>query len=259
MEKFCAEQFYGIACSIEELKCRFKEIKTVEGEHVANFATYFNNIGEDCGKIGLLHSRKAAQRAASDMTGNPTEQIKFHLRALTDLIKSEMEEHLFFWVPLTRAEFYGMTGRIILGDQCVDRFSQSGISTEVEHAARCFALGQNTACAFHLMRVCEAGVRALALALGYQWEANPNWGKFFKQYDVQLGTNPTKHVEPWISHADFLEAAGGNLRAAKDAWRNDTMHLEKSYDEREARHLLTVIPSFMRQIASRIDESGIFL
>lgn len=229
--------------------------------HRASIKQMSQQLASMLEKICCHQSAKAAARFGEKLSSaNISVEVANALSAeLRAFIFEEMKTQVFFWTPPHRASWHGKTGREILGDECTGRFPNSDIANEAEQAAKCFAFGQYTACAFHLMRVCEAGVRALALAIGYDWAQSPNWGKFYKQYDAQLATNPTKHAEPWLSHAAFLEATGGNLRAVKDAWRNDTMHLDKTYDEDQAHHLLVVVPSFMRLIASRINEDGQFV
>ncbi len=266
MNKFAAQLFLNIGNSLKYLeneqpasgtsdldqemaRCR---INTAKG--------MFERVSGLLNEIGCPLSSRAALRLSSDRDCTvPGEKRAIRLDEFRKLIFDEMSQHLFFWVPPDRASWHGKTGRQILGDECVNRFSKSDVANEAEQAAKCFAFGQYTACVFHLMRISEAGVKALALAIGYEWNQYPNWGKFFKQYDAQMATSPTKHVEPWLTHSQFLEDAGGNLRAVKDAWRNDTMHLDKVYDEDQARHLLAVIPSFMRHLSSKIDESGQFV
>jgi hypothetical protein len=232
-------------------------------EYRLNIADMMRRLAKELSEIGCHVAASAATRLGSScsyVTSLPSaDAFKARTDELRNIIFDEMKSQKFFWMPISRVSWHEKTGRNLLGDECADRFIKSGIENEMERAAKCFAFGQYTACVFHLMRICEAGVRALAKATGYDWDQCPNWGKFYKQYDVQLATNPTKHVEPWLSHADFLESVGGNLRAVKDAWRNNTMHLEKTYDEEQSHHLLTVVPSFMKQLSSQVDEDGNFV
>ena len=54
-----------------------------------------------------------------------------------------------------------------------------GMSFEIDEAAKCLALGRPTACVFHLMRVMEIAVRAVARCLGVPDPMRPaekNWG-----------------------------------------------------------------------------------
>jgi len=255
MERFSAEQFYAISCSLEELKCRWesKGITLVQGEHVDNFAKMFHEIGQKCESIGLIYSRKAAERAVADMKGNPAEQIKFHLRALAESIKSEMEEHLFLWVPDRRSEWYSKDAESILGQQCCDRFKS--IQRDTEEAAKCYAVGRFTASAFHLTRATEAGVKALAKAINYQ-PPNDNWTLVFRQMGNEFKLPNNQRPAHWQTHGYFLEEIWADLRAVSKAWRNNIAHLVDVYTEEDAKELLAQIPLFLRHLATKMDENG---
>jgi hypothetical protein len=221
-------------------------------------------IANDCEAIGLKESagfiRRFVMRLRDGLNELPV--IREKCADLKALLRSEMDSNLFFWVPGDRASFYGKTGRDVLGEDCVNRFAKLDIANETEQATKCFAFGQYTACAFHLMRVCEAGVHAFGTAIGFKWGINPNWGKMFDEFDKQMGAyerNPNSPTGAWISHKDYLKETAGNLRAVKNAWRNNNMHLDKTYDESQAKHLLIVVPAFMKQLASKIDEDGNFI
>lgn len=219
-----------------------------------------SSISRNLQDIGCPLSANAAMRLSTSLISLEGEGKADRIEEFKELIADEMRQHLFFWVPPHRAGWFGQTGAAILGDECSNRFRRSAITFEMEKAANCFAFGEFTACAFHLMRVSEAGLRAFGAAIGFRAAANPNWGHVFKYYDEKSAFPRKQRTEfPWKEHGDFLEEIGGSLRAVQNAWRNDTMHLERNYDEESAKHLLVVIPAFMRKLASKIDENGEFM
>jgi hypothetical protein len=60
------------------------------------------------------------------------------------------------------------------------RFAKAGVF-ELDEAAKCLALGRPTACVFHLMRLMEIGIGAVARCLQIPDPVKPserNWGKF---------------------------------------------------------------------------------
>lgn len=254
MLKFSAERYVSLGSAL----------KRMEAAGTSNFeaeSKLFLTISQKLEEIGCTQAARAAIRLSSDIIGIVGGEAKAsRLEEFKNLITDEMSSHLFLWVPSNRAKWYQKTGRDILGDECVDRFSKARLSVEAEKAAKCFAFGQFTACAFHLMRVTEAGLRAFGAAIEFRSEADPNWGQVFSFYDLKCAVRRKDRTAfPWKEHSDYLEEIGGYLRAVKDAWRNSTMHLERSYDEDDAAHLLAVIPPFMRKLASRIDEGGAFV
>lgn len=210
-----------------------------------------------CGEIGLTQSALSCERMA-DMLAEETRSVIIQSRIdeLCSLIASEMSFHLFLWVPAHRAQFYNKTAGDLLGEHATIFFPS--VSKDAEESVKCYSVGRFTACAFHLMRVTEAAVRAFGIAIGFKAGNNPNWGKIFERYDAQLAMPPNNRPKPWDAEGEFLKAVGGDLRAVKSAWRNPTMHLDKSYDEEDATKLLVVIPALMRNLSKKIDKDGIF-
>jgi hypothetical protein len=47
-----------------------------------------------------------------------------------------------------------------------------------------------------------------------------------------------------------------SLDAVKNPWRNATMHVENKYVPEEAEHIFAAVKGFMKELASRMDESG---
>jgi hypothetical protein len=75
----------------------------------------------------------------------------------------------------------------------------SAVTFEIDEAAKCFALGRSTASVFHLMRVMEVGIRAVARCLSIPdptRAAERNWGSILRQIKADLdahgGAAPTK-------------------------------------------------------------------
>ena len=183
------------------------------------------------------------------------QEFKIRIEELQEIITSEMESHLFLWMPPHRGEFYRKTAEDILGQEGVSRFKN--VVYEVEEATKAFAFARYTACAFHLNRMTEAGIKAFGKAIGHV-PKDDNWGRVFGEFEDQMKLPPKQRTQPWwTTHGDFLMEVSGDLRAVKNAWRNEVMHLDAVYSEEHARHLLAVIPAFMKHIATKMDENGV--
>jgi hypothetical protein len=135
---------------------------------------------------------------------------------------------------------------------------------ELDEAAKCLALSRPTACVFHLMRIMEIGIRAVAQCLGIPdpvRASDRNWGKILeaikKELDAHRGQAPTKQ---WMAHpssdGSFFDEVYVSLDAVRIAWRNATMHVEKKYTDDEAEHVLVAVKGFMMKLVSRCDENG---
>lgn len=59
------------------------------------------------------------------------------------------------------------------------------------------------------------------------------------------------------AEADLFSEMYAMLDAVKNAWRNQTMHIDQKYTEEEAEMIFIAVKHFMQKIASRMDENGL--
>lgn len=213
---------------------------------------------DDLDKIGCQLSAAAFRRLVADKDKSFLgSQLAARLSEMACNLDEELSQKLFFFVPIHRAAWHSKAGRDILGDDCITHYPNTDVGTEAEHAAKCYAYGEYTACAFHLMRVCEIGVRAFGLAIGYT-TVNPNWGNVFQFFDDQMAKFPAQRSPQWIANTDFVNDVAGHFKAVKNTWRNSTMHVDRTYTEQQAQDLLTVVAGFMKILSSKVDKNGQF-
>ncbi len=77
---------------------------------------------------------------------------------LVSRFEDELKSHHFFYIPQGRFAHYMQP--VAFGVEVTTKFPTA--SADIEEAGNCYAVGRNTACVFHLMRVMEIGIRALA-------------------------------------------------------------------------------------------------
>lgn len=163
---------------------------------------------------------------------------------------AEFEGRLMLGVSPSVAQFY--EPKIpLFGASFANRFNQY----DLEEAAKCLALGRATACAFHLMRVVETGLRAVHTCLGISVALvgnDRNWGTILQRIRTDLKGRP----KDWAERATFDEIYA-LLDSVKGRWRDPTMHVEEKYTEEEARRLFQTVHNFMERLADRMDESGL--
>ena len=126
-------------------------------------------------------------------------------------------------------------------------------------AGKCFALHRYTAVVFHLMRMLEIGIAGVARCLSIPDPTKPslqNWGTILQAIKNEM-VKQTKETE-WNDPGDkrFFEDVYASLDAVRNAWRNAAMHVENKYTEEEADTIYRAVRSFMRKLASRLDEQG---
>jgi hypothetical protein len=127
---------------------------------------------------------------------------------------------------------------------------------------RCIALEVNTAAVFHLMRVAEFGLRALArdrriqIPKGKPLELG-SWEDIIKELEKSEelihGYKATLVREQQF---EFYHSALMELRRFKNVWRNNIMHAREEYGREEALGVLHHVCPFMQILASRISETS---
>jgi hypothetical protein len=115
--------------------------------------------------------------------------------------------------------------------QVADRFPSA--THDIAEAGKCFALGLGTATVFHLLRVMEIGLRALAVPLGIPYA--PSWDSYLRQINARVADDHKTKNEEWKKDEPFYRDLAGDLLTVKTAWRNPTMHVKGSTHDRGGR------------------------
>jgi hypothetical protein len=195
---------------------------------------------------GHLAGRYPTYENLSRGLGDISTTLKREL-ILTKLLAFSVSEQEYFAPaePLFRKEF---EAKFISG------------AAELDEAAKCLALGRSTACVFHLMRLMECGLKATAACLGTPAPTSGgdrNWGNVLAS--VKGAIDEKSKTKTWANPTvdrDFFSEAYVSLDAVRVAWRNTTMHVEKTYTDDQAKHVLLAVKGFMTKLASRLDENG---
>jgi hypothetical protein len=202
-------------------------------------------------KMGLPFSAKLLRQWATGTGGLPKSEIL--LPELQRRIEDEIQSVLWLYVPREKSKFY--RGSAAFGAEVAAAFPST--SYDIEEAGKCFALNRYTACSFHLMRVIEVGLRSLGKALNdpdLDPKKNPSWERLLGKCDKELRKPLQERSQEWKTDELFFSTSTANLRAIKDAWRNPTLHVERSYHEEEAQEVYSAIRSFMRHLATKLAE-----
>lgn len=124
-------------------------------------------------------------------------------------------------------------------------------------AVDCWALGHGTAAVFHLMRVLEYGIEALARNVGRE-PGIQNWQNIIDQIECEI-RHLGKTLPSGKGKSDrmrFLSEAAKEFVYFKDGWRNYVSHNRATYDEHQARSVLEHVRSFMTVVAEQLSEES---
>ncbi len=163
---------------------------------------------------------------------------------LANRIKDELISMEFYYVPTNCVDFYKENQ---FSEAMINRFGDS--IYDMEEAGKCFALGRHTACAAHLMRVIESGLKELKSSLGIQ-KHTPTWDAIIKALrDYEEPLNPKTHKAEKVKLQEII----ARVYPIKDAWRNPTQHIERRYSEEEAREVFDASKNFMKILCEYLD------
>lgn len=163
---------------------------------------------------------------------------------LVSRIKDELEQQNFYRVSPEDLSLYGQ--RELFGGQVAKKFK--GTSADIESAGNCLALGQPTACVFHLMRAMEVAVRQLGRRLKVTITPQTTWRHMTGQMDAKIKNMSEKTGQQKRKKNDWEEARA-NLHHVGSVWRNNTMHPATSYTPSQARDILAAVRIFMGRLA----------
>jgi len=111
-----------------------------------------------------------------------------------------------------------------------DRFSDAVY--DIQESANCRALSRPTACVFHLMRVLEVGLNALALDLKIPWPNRNDWQDVINAIEGKIKEIEKGSIkfEGWHEKRQFYADAATQFTHFKDGWRNYAIHFHAVYD-----------------------------
>ena len=170
--------------------------------------------------------------------------------ALRETMEDELRNKLMVLVPNLKAEYCDK--KDAFGEAVGKAFSSS--DEDMKEAGNCYALGLNTACVFHLMRVLEKGLRAMAESLTIAWRLE-DWGRIIERMEPVIAAIDKQEKTPQkISDQQFYGEAAIQFRYFKNAWRNHVMHANVRYDAEAALRIMEHVCAFMQRLSERLSE-----
>lgn len=193
-------------------------------------------------------------------------------RLQADIIGA-LENRQFLKVPDDRLNFipyfkgkqpHGGTMDII-GPKVMSAFPSA--TDDFMEAGNCLAADCNTGGVFHLMRVAEVGLRALAMDRNASFKNKPvdqqEWGTILGYLDGTIKAlreaPSSKWSDPGIKDVQvrFYSEVVAELRSFNEAWRRHIAHAREDgiYDHDYANSVFKHVTKFMQKLAERISET----
>jgi hypothetical protein len=224
----------------------------------ASFDELYETVEEQCVELDLTASVATIRkmRAVLEKNGSKYGELFSFGDELYGRIHDEMKTRQF--LALSMEESARFINPKLSWKEVVVQFPSATV--DIEEATRCIALSRATAGVFHMMRSMEIAIRATARCLGIADPVKPaerNWGVILQtlknSIDAHNQGNPTWTI---ADDGHFFEDAYASFDAVRNAWRNPTMHVERTYTEDDAEDVWRAVRALTRKLASRCDENG---
>ncbi len=184
-------------------------------------------------------------------------ELRNQAKVLLEAIHSELCYRRFAFVPTEKATMHDKFGSSWEGIWA--RFPE--VKEDSQRAADCYALEQNTACVFQMMRVAEIGLRNIAKQVGVRLtdKGKPQPTEYATWDKVIQGINAKITAARALAHGpkknmklQFYSQAADQCVFIRDIWRNEISHTRKSYNDAEALGVITRIREFMELLSKGI-------
>jgi len=187
----------------------------------------------------------------------PPQAIIREIDGIEKTVRDELEKKLFAFVPSAKAVFFEQEE---LFGKAVKDAATAELNGEIKAAGNCLAADLNTAAVFHLMRVAEHGLHALAIHLR-AWPATrtsleySEWGEVLKAIRDVLNDRRNA-LPPGRGSAKEKEQRFYDGLLADLAYflhdRNPVSHLRGHYEADEAVPIFRKVGDFIKRLPPRV-------
>lgn len=198
--------------------------------------------------------RRSSERAISRLRtdGSLTvSQAEIIFQAIHNDVISDLTTSSFLMIQAEKKRLYDAP-EPLFGAEVANRFVNA--NSDIAAAGRCLALDEWTAAVFHLMRVLEIGLRAVAAKIEVPMNSSvdlENWKNIIDQIEKRIRDFEQMPKSQSKSETlQFYSQSAANFRYFKDAWRNHVSHSRATYDERAAMNVWNHVRQFMTDLAT---------
>jgi hypothetical protein len=209
---------------------------------------FLGELGQSCRELRLELTSDQVRRVRELVEGSQYHEWPAALREISNRVEDELGKRVFMYIPPEQALYHDVTTPPF-GEAVQNKFPRLG--NEITEASLCMGCGRWTAAVFHLMRVMEGGLRRLVKRVNALVGTNPNWGAVLAAIDTAI-TGMTAATAKERTKKNKYREAYIYLANVKDAWRNPSMHFDRSYNREEATAIFESVRAFMTAMAKLI-------
>ncbi len=219
--------------------------EAIHPDLVKSCEALLTDFATNVGNLGAIVTQRAAQDLMMRLPRLKYLSLGQEYAYLEKTLRFELEKSALFALAAARASYWTQE-EPLFGAAVNERFPHA--IDDIVSAGKCLATDQGTAVVFHLMRVMEEGLKALAKEMSIPYA--PSWESYIKQITKKMEEPYSKRPPKWRKHGTFYRDVLGDLQAVKFAWRNPTMHIVKKYNPDEAEDIYRCVRSFMQRLAA---------
>lgn len=165
-----------------------------------------------------------------------------------DAFKVELKTQLFLQVLPHRIPYFTREhaeGPTYVGNEtkkllaAVDNFKDSHF--DATEAGNCIAFGRSTAAVYHLMRIAEYGLVAVATAAKVPGIEHRSWDKMLAGIHKHIKMVESQKPADWLKERKRFSDLCSWLTVIKSGWRNPVSHIPRSYNEPTAMSMFSAV------------------
>lgn len=180
-------------------------------------------------------------------------EVTSKLKELNEWIDTETDQ-VYVHVRKDKRDFLQKRGSALFAPKTIKSFPSA--EEDVVSAANAMVFELYTGAVFHLMRVLEKGLVALARKtpslenVSFDYE---NWGNIIDRIESAINKIPDLQDLPKgkerSDRITFFSEAARHFYYLTNAWRNHTMHSRANYDEKKSKEIWDHVKEFMAHLA----------
>jgi hypothetical protein len=207
---------------------------------VAQFIKHIQQLKSDCDSLSLRVTSDLLAWVIADYTQatHTWGQVRSTIEFLAAAYEQELARGLFMHIDYDKAAYVRSVDEAIatppFGMEARDAFQ--GSLWDIALAGNCYACAFNDACVFHLMRVLEKGLSALASEFSEPF-LYENWHNVIERIEAKIRKMDSAYGADWKRKQQFYAEAATEFMFFKDAWRNHVMHGRDEYDAERAKNI----------------------
>jgi hypothetical protein len=224
----------------------------LEDEPLWQFIDHLKGIKSHCDAMKLQCTSDLIGWVLAEYTTKPHThgQARSTVEFLSTTFEQELGRNYFSYIDPEHAKYFRAMDQFFT-DPPFGKDVMFSFQTAIRDSAlagNCLACGFNDACVFHLMRVLEKGLAALAVVFSEPF-AFEDWHNVIERLESKIRKIDSSFSSDWKEKQTTYSEIAVQFMFFKGAWRNHVMHGRSEYDADRAKNIYEHVRVFMQHLA----------